>query len=189
MCKAIVALSHGRTSISMSGFVCEDVYPNDSQSGHAASNRDAVGQRLTPLTHCFRGDCFRRRNFSVAAGFALYMQTLNRKSGLTAKLGMLASTALAFGFAAQVARADDHPRVEEVNGRYRNQQERIANGVGSGALNAKETSRLEGREAALKATERQDRLNHNGHLTRQEQANLNHRENRISRSIYHDKHN
>ena len=119
----------------------------------------------------------------------LYMQTLNAKLHRTAKLAMLLSTALVFGFAARDASADDHPRVEEVNGRYHNQQERIANGVGSGALNARETSRLEGREAALKTTERQDRLNHNGHLTRQEQANLNHRENRISRSIYRDKHN
>jgi hypothetical protein len=116
------------------------------------------------------------------------MQTLNGTLTITAKIALV-SAALVFNFAAQDARADDHPRVEEVNGRSHNQQERIANGVNSGALNAKETSRLEGREAALKSTERRDRLEHNGHLTRREQANLNHRENRISRSIYHDKHN
>ena len=81
-----------------------------------------------------------------------------------------------------------HPRVNQVNGREENQQQRIANGVSSGKLSARQTSNLENREANLQKTEKKDMAAHNGHLTKAEQNNLNHRENNISRSIYKDKH-
>jgi len=81
-----------------------------------------------------------------------------------------------------------HPRVNQVNGREENQQQRIANGVSSGKLSARQTSNLENREANLQKTEKKDMAAHNGHLTKTEQNNLNHRENNISKSIYKDKH-
>jgi uncharacterized lipoprotein YajG len=81
-----------------------------------------------------------------------------------------------------------HPRVNQVNGREENQQQRIANGVSSGKLSARQTSNLENREANLQKTEKKDMAAHNGHLTKAEQNNLNHRENNISKSIYKDKH-
>jgi hypothetical protein len=81
-----------------------------------------------------------------------------------------------------------HPRVNQVNGREENQQQRIANGVSSGKLSAQQTSNLEKREANLQNTEKKDMAAHNGHLTKGEQKNLNHRENNISKSIYKDKH-
>ena len=81
-----------------------------------------------------------------------------------------------------------HPRVNQVNGREENQQQRIANGVSSGKLSAQQTSHLEGREANLQKTEQKDMAAHNGHLTKGEQKNLKHRENNISKSIYKDKH-
>ena len=82
-----------------------------------------------------------------------------------------------------------HPRVNEVNRREARQQQRIANGVKNGGLNSKETANLEKRETALQGREQKDMAKHNGHLTRAEQRGLNRQENRISRSIYRDKHN
>ena len=80
-----------------------------------------------------------------------------------------------------------HPRVNQVNHREANQQKRIGNGVKNGALTPKQTSHLEKREANLQNKEQADMAKHNGHLTKVEQKNLNHRENRISRSIKRDK--
>jgi uncharacterized phage infection (PIP) family protein YhgE len=81
-----------------------------------------------------------------------------------------------------------HPRVREVNRRFENQQDRIAAGVKSGQLTAKETANLETKEAALKSEERTFRLENNGHLTRGEQITLNKQENNLSAQIYSQKH-
>jgi hypothetical protein len=81
-----------------------------------------------------------------------------------------------------------HPRVNEVNQREQNQQNRIANGVKNGTLNAKQTSNLEKREASVQNREQKDMAKNNGHLTKAEQRGINRQQNRISRSIYKDKH-
>ena len=76
-----------------------------------------------------------------------------------------------------------------VNGRRFDQQGRIANGVGSGHLTPGETRNLEGREARLNGTVRNDRAANGGTLTPQERQKVNQRQNNISNSIYDDKHN
>ncbi|MBV8049866.1 MAG: hypothetical protein JOZ80_01680 [Acidobacteriaceae bacterium] len=81
-----------------------------------------------------------------------------------------------------------HPRVNEVNQREQNQQNRIANGLKNDTLNAQQASNLEKREANLQNREQKDMAAHNGHLTKAEQNSLNRQENRISKSIYKDKH-
>jgi hypothetical protein len=81
-----------------------------------------------------------------------------------------------------------HPRVNEVNQREQNQQDRIANGVKNGRLNAKQTSNLEKREASVQNREQKDMAKNNGHLTKAEQRGINRQQNRISKSIYKDKH-
>ena len=80
-----------------------------------------------------------------------------------------------------------HPRVNQVDRREGRQQQRIGNGVKNGTLTPQQTSHLEKREASVQKTEQADMAAHNGHLTKVEQKNLNHRENRISRSIKRDK--
>jgi hypothetical protein len=82
-----------------------------------------------------------------------------------------------------------HPRVNEVNQREENQQKRIANGINNGSMSAHETANVERREASVQRQEQADMAKHNGHLTKAEQNQLNRRQNRISRSIYKDKHN
>jgi len=81
-----------------------------------------------------------------------------------------------------------HPRVNQVNGREANQQKRIANGIKNNQLNAKQASNLEKREASVQNREQKDMAAHNGHLTKSEQKGINRQQNRISDSIYKDKH-
>ena len=81
-----------------------------------------------------------------------------------------------------------HPRVNQVNSRETRQQNRIANGVKNGSLSPKQTANLEKREASVQSREQKDMAAHNGHLTKAEQNGINRQQNRISKSVYKDKH-
>jgi hypothetical protein len=81
-----------------------------------------------------------------------------------------------------------HPRVNQVNRREARQQNRIGNGVKNGSLSPKQTSNLEKREASVQNREQKDMAAHNGHLTKAQQNGINRQQNRISKSIYKDKH-
>jgi Ni/Co efflux regulator RcnB len=75
-----------------------------------------------------------------------------------------------------------------INQRRENQQDRIAQGVRSGRLSPRETAHLETREARLNHEIRSDRRAHDGHLTSPERRQINRQQNRMSKSIYRDKH-
>ena len=81
-----------------------------------------------------------------------------------------------------------HPRVNEVNTREQNQQNRIANGVSNGTMTPGQASRVENREQHIENQEKADMAAHNGHLTKAEQKQLNREQNRTSKQIYKDKH-
>jgi len=81
-----------------------------------------------------------------------------------------------------------HPRVNQVNRREQNQQKRIGNGIQDGKLNSRQATNLEKRETRVQRREQKDMAQHNGHLTKAEQKGINRQQNRISRSIYKDKH-
>jgi len=81
-----------------------------------------------------------------------------------------------------------HPRVNQVNRREANQQNRIGNGLKNGTLNSKQATNLEKRETSVQNREQKDMAAHNGHLTKAEQNGINRQQNRISKSIYEDKH-
>ena len=81
-----------------------------------------------------------------------------------------------------------HPRVNQVNRREAKQQQRIGNGVKNGKLNSQQAAHLEKREASVQNREQKDMAKHNGHLTKAEQKGINRQQNRISKSIYKDKH-
>ena len=81
-----------------------------------------------------------------------------------------------------------HPRVNQVNGREENQQQRIGNGIKSGQLNSQQAANLEKRETSVQNREQKDMAKNNGHLTKAEQKGINRQQNRISKSIYKDKH-
>lgn len=82
-----------------------------------------------------------------------------------------------------------HPRVNEVNQREQNQQDRIAQSVKSGSLTAQEAAKLEKGETKIQQQEKADLQKNNGHLTAAEQARLNKEQNAESKRIHRKKHN
>jgi hypothetical protein len=78
---------------------------------------------------------------------------------------------------------------ETIIGARRNlQQQRIAQGVQNGTLNAGQTAHLESREAALNREVRANRAANGGVLTAAQRAQVNRQQNRLSHAIYADKH-
>ena len=73
-----------------------------------------------------------------------------------------------------------------VTERQQNQQARIAQGVKSGELTARETEHLESREAKIQHDKKIAKAD--GHVTSAERAKLQHEENRTSKAIYRQKH-
>ncbi len=76
----------------------------------------------------------------------------------------------------------------EVAQRKENQQDRIAQGVQSGQLTARETAHLETRESAVNQETRDMRALDGGRLTSKDKAAVNQQQNQISRDIYGQKH-
>ena len=81
-----------------------------------------------------------------------------------------------------------HPRVNQVNARETNQQNRIANGIKDGQLTPGQTAHLEKGEQRLQNNEKKDMAADNGHLTKKDQRQLNHEANNMSKRIAADKH-
>jgi len=75
-----------------------------------------------------------------------------------------------------------------IHNRKENQQDRIAQGVGSGQLTARETARLESREAHLNREVSRMRANDGGTLTPRQHARVERQQDRLSRNIYQQKH-
>jgi hypothetical protein len=78
---------------------------------------------------------------------------------------------------------------QTVADRKENQQDRIAQGVNSGQLTARETSHIEGQESALNHETRAMRAADGGKLTAGDRRVINRQQNHLSREIYRDKHN
>lgn len=76
----------------------------------------------------------------------------------------------------------------EIRRREENQQDRIAQGIASGALTARESAALERREAALYREVGAMRRLNGGTLTPRERRLVNRQQNRLSRGIYRQKH-
>ncbi|QEM06500.1 hypothetical protein DIU31_024390 [Mucilaginibacter rubeus] len=78
-------------------------------------------------------------------------------------------------------------RTPVINQREHHQVGRINQGVSSGALTHSEAAHLRAREQNIRADKRMAKAT--GTMTPARRANLNARENRLSRSIYRKKHN
>jgi hypothetical protein len=113
---------------------------------------------------------------------------MNAKSTITV-IGLVIGAALASGSVmAQDTTVPGHPRVNEVNQRLQNQQNRIQNGVADGKINANQAARDEKHDANIAQRESADEAKDGGHITKQQQRNLNRSENRNSKHIYKQKH-
>jgi len=100
-----------------------------------------------------------------------------------------ASTLLTGALYAQSTPTTQPNDPKTVNERRENQQDRIANGVGSGELTAGETKNLESREANLNREIKDDRQANGGKLTAAEHEQVTDQQNNLSKCIYADKHN
>ena len=76
-----------------------------------------------------------------------------------------------------------------VNERRANQQQRIANGINSGQMNAAEAARAENRQQQINQQVHADREANGGHLTQQEHQQINREQNHASQQIHNEKHN
>ena len=76
-----------------------------------------------------------------------------------------------------------HPRREEVNNRLANQHARVHREVREGEMSHAQAARLHRADHRIRMQERRMAARHGGHLTRHEQARLNHEENHVSRRI------
>ncbi len=74
----------------------------------------------------------------------------------------------------------------EIVDRERRQQERIGQGVQSGALTARETQQLERQQTKIEAHRKQALAD--GKMTKRERARLHREQDRASRHIYRQKH-
>lgn len=101
-------------------------------------------------------------------------------------IGLVLSAAVSGAALAQSTPAPvpDHPRVNEINQRLDNQQNRIQAGVADGQLNAKQAARDEKHDANIAQRESVDEAKNGGHLTKGEQHRLNKSLNKNSRRIH-----
>ncbi|MES2878082.1 MAG: hypothetical protein V4713_06630 [Pseudomonadota bacterium] len=96
---------------------------------------------------------------------------------------VLAASGAAF---AQTPAPKDPAATPGLDQRQVNQQKRIEQGVASGRLNARETRRLENREAKLEADKQAAKAD--GKVTAQERKQLQAEASRDSKAIYRQKH-
>jgi hypothetical protein len=101
----------------------------------------------------------------------------------------LVTASVLFTLAAAAQTAQTAPAPGTAAQRKANQQARIAQGVKSGQLTAHETANLETREGSVNKEEHAMRAADNGKLTAADRTAINNRQNKISNSIYKDKHN
>jgi len=84
--------------------------------------------------------------------------------------------------------ATQHYGNNKVDARRENQQDRIANGIASGKINAGQAARLEKGESAINQEVKTDRTLNGGKLTPGEKKQVNGQQNKMSTKIYKAKH-
>lgn len=98
-------------------------------------------------------------------------------------IGTLLAISTAGTAVAETAWERTHPRRDEVNDRLEVQNARIHREVKEGELTKSQAAQLHREHVQVRREERAMASQHNGHVTKAEQAALNRQENRISRQI------
>ncbi len=107
---------------------------------------------------------------------------MNTKTFLAA-VAALALTIGGAGVASAQTFDQAHPRRAEVNERLAHQDQRIDRQEARGRITPMKAARLHRADHRVRMAERRDARADHGHITRVEQARLNHREAKISRRI------
>ena len=98
----------------------------------------------------------------------------------------LITAALSMAFISIASTSYSQTKTPRLNHRQEHQQKRIAHGVKNGELTAKETAKLETREAKIQHDKRVAKSD--GNVSSVERRKLRREENRTSRAIYRQKH-
>ena len=110
----------------------------------------------------------------------------------SAALLMLLTMALTGAAQAQDTGVPDpgHPRVNEVDQRLQDQQNRTDTGISNGQIASPQRAGADAaRDTRISNAARRDEAAHNGHLTKRNQRQLNRRLNRNSKHIHQQRHN
>jgi len=116
------------------------------------------------------------------------INSMSRVTLVSLVISAAALSGSAIAQSADPAPVPGHPRVNEVNQRLDNQQDRIQKGVADGQINAKQEARDEKRDANIAQRESTDEAKNGGHLTKKEQKNLNKSLNKDSAHIHNQRH-
>lgn len=81
-----------------------------------------------------------------------------------------------------------HPRINEVQQRIDNQENRVDRGISDDQINAKQAAHDDAKLAREQNGLNKDEAKNGGHITKAEQRNLNKRLNKGSRRIYRQRH-
>ncbi len=81
----------------------------------------------------------------------------------------------------------NHPRVNEVDQRLQNQQNRIDAGVANGQINANQAARDQKTDAKVSQELSADEAKNGGHITKAEQTHMNNQLNKDSTRIRHQR--
>ncbi len=107
---------------------------------------------------------------------------MNSKTLLAAVAGLVLTIGGAGAVSAQTF-DQTHPRRAEVNERLADQNKRIDREEARGQVSPVKAERLHRADRRIRMAERRDARLHGGHITRMEQARLNHRETKVSHRI------
>ena len=102
--------------------------------------------------------------------------------------GLVAGAMLSGTAFAQDDNVPGHPRVNEVNQRLENQQNRIDAGENKGQMTPGQAQRDENRDSRISREESRDEAEHGGHLTKREDRHLNKQLNHNSHDIHRQRH-
>jgi CRISPR/Cas system-associated endoribonuclease Cas2 len=80
-----------------------------------------------------------------------------------------------------------HPRRAQVNKRLGNQNKRIQQGVQNGTLTRGQAKQLHQEDRGIRKEERQDAAQNGGHITSQQQRQINQQQNQVSKQIHQEK--
>jgi hypothetical protein len=106
---------------------------------------------------------------------------------LTALLAALSlTTSVVADDAVKAKPVEKDKKIRAVNRKER-QQDRVAEGMKDGSLTAKETAKIEAKQAKLNEQIREDRQDGKG-LTPKEKAKIEAKQDRLSKQIYKEKH-
>jgi hypothetical protein len=112
---------------------------------------------------------------------------MNRSKRTLITVSLIALIGAAGSAMAQTAPAvpdPGHPRVNEVQQRIDNQENRVDRGVSDGQINAKQAAHDDAKLSREQTSLNQDQAKDGGHITKGEQRNLNKRLNKGSRQIH-----